>query len=140
MTLAFLFEDFIDGNQDARLLYISKAIINSRPEEFHRGRESHIGINQRWYVIAQFTNLTVQNQVILLERMTTEESVQFCWVGLQFQRFHRDNQMFLVIKILLQEIKYHVASLAHIGRIHRHLSKIVSNVRTNDGQSAQSIP
>ena len=67
VTNSFLFQDFIDGNQDARLFHITKAIVDGGAEELHGRTKPHIGIHQWRYVVTQLANLTIQNAIIGLD-------------------------------------------------------------------------
>ena len=48
--------------------------------------------------------------------------------------------MILIIKMLLQEIKYHVTSPADIRRVHRHLTEEILEIRIENGQCTETIP
>ena len=124
----------VDGNEDARLLDVAETVVDGRSEELHRRREAHVGIDQRRDVVAQGTYLTVQDAVVFVEVAAGEKLLQLALVSFNFQRFHRNNQLFLVGKILLEEIENHVAATADIGRIHGELPEEVPYVRLDDGQ------
>ena len=114
MAHTLLLEDFLDSDKYARLLHITEAIINSCAKEFHRWRETHISVHQRWDVIAQLTDLSVQNEIVFLELLLAEQLLQFLGISLDFQRFHRYNQVLLISKVLMQEIEDHVSSATDI--------------------------
>ena len=140
MALALAFKDFIDGNQDTGFFYIAKSIVDGCAKEFHGWRQTHVGIYQWWNVIPHLTNLAVQYQIVLLEGIAIEQLFQLVYIGFQFQRFQRNNQLLFVVKVLSQEVKDHVTSLPDVGGVHGHLAEVVFDVGANDGNGSQSVP
>ena len=52
---AFIFKDFVDSNEDTGLLNFAKSVVDGGAKEFHCRAKAHVSINQRRYVIAEFT-------------------------------------------------------------------------------------
>ena len=140
MADTLLLKNLINGNEDTCLLHIAKTVVNRCSEELHGGRKVHVGIHQRRNIVAELTNLLIQDAVVSPEVLFTEQGFQFTLVSFNFQRFHRDNEVILVIKMLLQEIENHVASLSDIGGIHGHFSKEILDIGLDDSQSTQAVP
>lgn len=134
------FQDFINGNQDAGLLHITKTIVDGCAEELHRRRQRHIGVDKRRDVVAQGTHLAVEDEVVFLEVVLAEQLLQFVLRCLYLKRLEWDDKVLLVVEVLLEEAKYHVSASADVGWIHRHLAEEVAHVRLDDGKGAQSVP
>ena len=134
VAYTLLLKDFFHCNEYARLLDVAEAVVDGGAEKFHRRREVHVGVHQRWNVIAQSTYFTVQNAIVLVKVLAVEKLLQFLLVSFNFQRFHRDNQAFFVVEILLQEVENHVASLTDVRGIHGHLAEEVLDVGLNNCQ------
>src|SRR3712207_6417733 len=99
---------FINSDENTSLLHVTETVIDSRTEELHRGTEAHVSIYQRGNIVAQLTDFAIQYTVIILERITTENTGQFLFRRLNHKRFDGHNQIFLVIKVLFEKIKNHV--------------------------------
>ena len=101
---ALLLEDLLDGDEDAGLLDVAEAVVDGGAEELHRGREAHIGIDQRRDVVTQLTDLGVEDALVFLEIGLAEECLEFLRVGLDLQRFHRHDEVLLVGEVLVEEV------------------------------------
>src|SRR3712207_1814479 len=131
---------FINSDENTSLLHVTETVIDSRTEELHRGTEAHVSIYQRGNIVAQLTDFAIQYTVIILERITTENTGQFLFRRLNHKRFNVHNQIYLVIKVHFGKIKNHVTDSKNVRRIHRHLSKEILTIGINNHQSSQSIP
>ena len=80
MAHTLVFQDFIDSNQDARLLNIAKAVVDGRTKKLHRRRQAHISVHQRGNVVTQLTDLAIEDAVIVFEGILAEELFQFLGV------------------------------------------------------------
>ena len=69
-----------------------------------------------------------------------EDSSQLRLWSFQSKRFHRNNQVFLIIEMLLEEVENHVATSTDVGRIHGHLAKEILEFRIKNRQGSQTIP
>lgn len=58
MTFRFFGIDVVDCNENSGLLHVAEIGIDHRAEHLHRGRQAHVGVDQRRYVFAVFPDLT----------------------------------------------------------------------------------
>ena len=140
MANSLLFENLIDGDEDTGLLHITKTIVDGGTEKLHRRTQTHVGINKRRNIITQLANFTVQDAIVCLEVIFCKDGSQITLWSIQFQRFHREYEVLLVIEMLLEEIENHVAATTDVRRIHRHLAEEIFYFRIENRQSAQTIP
>ena len=71
MTFLFVFENFIDGDQDAGLFHLPELMVDSGAEYTHFRGEAHISIDQRRHIDAELADFLVQDLVIVLEVVIT---------------------------------------------------------------------
>ena len=90
MSHTLLVENFVDSDEDARLLHVAKPIVDGGAEELHRGREPHVGVYQRRDVITQLAHLAVKDAIIVLEAVLTEQFVQLLLRRLYLKRLERN--------------------------------------------------
>ena len=140
VAYALLLEYLVDGNQDARLLDIAETIVDGGSEELHRGTEVHIGIDERRDVVPQVAYLTVEHAVVFLEVVMAEYLGQFVIGSLNNQRFHRYNEVLLVIKMLAQEVENHISAATDIAGIHRNLTEEILELGIEHGEGAKAVP
>ena len=72
MADAFVFKDFVDGNEYSRLLNFAETAVDGRTEELHCGAETHVSVDQWGNVIAQTAYLTIKNSIVFLKVVLTE--------------------------------------------------------------------
>lgn len=125
MTLLFVFEDLVDGDQDAGLFHLSKLMVDSRAEYAHLRGEAHISIDQRRHIDAELADLLVQHLIIVLEVVILEKLLHLFQVRACFQRIDRSDQFLRVGEVHVQEIQDHVAGFGVVGVVHRHLPEII---------------
>lgn len=77
MTFLFVFENFIDGDQDAGLFHLPELMVDSGAEYTHLRGEAHISIDQRRHIDAELADFLVQDLVIVLEVVILESSCIF---------------------------------------------------------------
>ena len=77
MTFLFVFENFIDGDQDAGLFHLPELMIDSGAEYTHLRGEAHISIDQRRHIDAELADFLVQDLVIVLEVVILEKLLHF---------------------------------------------------------------
>ena len=77
MADTFLFQYLVYSYQNARFLHIAKTIVDSGAKHSHGRTQAHIRIDQWRYVIAQLSDFTVQDAIVVFERFFAEESLQF---------------------------------------------------------------
>ena len=135
-----LLQDFIHGNENARLLYIAEAIIDGCTKELHGRTEVHVGIYQRRNIETELANLMIQNAIVSTEIIFRKDGSKLTLRSLQLQWLHRNDEVLLVIEVLLQEIENHVAAATDVRRIHRHLAEEILHFRIENRQGAQTIP
>ena len=135
-----LLQDFIHGNENARLLYIAEAIIDGCTKELHGRTEVHVGIHQRRNIETELANLMIQNAIVSTEIIFREDSCHLALRSFQLQWLHRNHQVLLVIKMLLEEVENHIAATTDVRRIHRHLSEEILYIRIEHGKGTQSVP
>ena len=140
MSHAFLFEDFIYGNENASFLNVAETVVDGSAEEFHRWTKAHVGIHKWRDVVAEIAYLAVENLVIFLEGLLAEENLKFFRVSLNLQRVHWDDEVLLVLKVFFEEIQYHVSPFADVRGIHGHLAEEVFHVGLYYGEGAKSVP
>ena len=140
MSDAFLFENFVDGNEDARLFHVAESVVDGGSEHSHCRAESHVGVDQWRYVESQFADFGIECDVVVFERRFVEKLLQFLRICFNFQRFHRDNEVFRVAEMLVEEVENHVASFSYVRGIHGYLSEEIFHVGHDDCQCAQSVP
>ena len=85
---ALLIEDLIYGDEDASLFDVAETVVDGRSEHSHRGRETHVGVDQRRDIVATGSHLVVEDSVVGLEIVLREERGQLLAVGLDLQRVH----------------------------------------------------
>ena len=137
---SLLLEDLIDSNQDASLLDITKSIVNGCTEKLHCRREVHVRIDEWRDIISELTDIVVEDPVVILERLSSENLGKLSLRCLNLQRLNRHDEILLVVEMLLQEIQNHVTSTADVRRIHCHLTEEILAVRVDDCQRSQSVP
>ena len=137
---ALVFEYLVDGDEDARLLYVAEAVVDGGAEELHGGRERHIGVDEWRDVVAQRTYLAVEDEVVLLEVVLAEQGCELLLRGLYLQRVERYDEVVLVVEVLLEEVENHVAAAAYVRRVHGHLAEEVLHVGLDDGERTESVP
>ena len=137
---ALLVKNLVHGNEDARLLHVAEAVVDGGAEELHRGREAHVGVDQRRDVVAQLAHLAVENAVVGLEVILAEQLAQLLLGSLDFERLEGDDEVLAVVKVFLEEIENHVAAPADVGGIHGHLAEEILDVGLDDGERAQPVP
>ena len=98
---AFLVEDLIYGDEDASLFDVAEAIVDGRAEHSHRGREAHVGVDQRRDIVATGPHLVVEDSVVGLEIVLREERGQLLAVGLDLQRVHGQYEAVVVGEVFL---------------------------------------
>ena len=77
MTFLFVFENFIDGDQDAGLFHLPELMVDSGAEYTHFRGEAHISIDQRRHIDAELADFLVQDLVIVLEVVILEKLLHF---------------------------------------------------------------
>ena len=114
MAHALLFENLVYGYEYAGFLHVAEPVVDCRAEEFHRWAEVHVGIDEGRDVVAHLAYLAVQNPVVGTEIVFAEEFLELLGVCLYLERLHRDDEVFLVVEVFLEEIENHVSSLADV--------------------------
>lgn len=137
---AFLLENLVDSNQNTRLLNITETIVDGCAEEFHRWAQIHIGIDEWRNVVAQLSNLVVEDAIVGFEIVLAEDLCQFLLGSLNLQGLDGDDEMLLVVEMLFQEVEDHVAPATDVAGVHGHLTEEIFAVGIDDGQSSQSVP
>ena len=140
MTFLFVFENFIDGDQDAGLFYLPELMVDSGAEYTHFRGEAHISIDQRRHIDAELADFLVQDLVIVLEVVILEKLLHFFWIRTCFQGTDRSDQFLWVGEVHVQKIQDHVAGFGIIGVIHRYLPEVILQTGVHHGKSPQAIP
>ena len=140
MTFLFVFENFIDGDQDAGLFHLPELMVDSGAEYTHLRGEAHISIDQRRHIDAELADFLVQDLVIVLEVVILEKLLHFFWIRACFQWEDRSDQFLRVGEVHVQKIQDHVAGFGIIGVIHRYLPEVILQAGAHHGKSPQAIP
>jgi len=137
---ALVFQYFVNGNQNARFLHLSKFVVDGGAKHTHRGAQTHIGIDEGRNVVAQFAYFCVEDVIVFLEIALAEEVFKIVLVCPNLQGFFGIDEVVFVAEVLVEEEENHVACLGIEGRIHRHLPEEVFQSRNHHRQCAQSVP
>ena len=140
MTFLFVFENFIDGDQDAGLFHLPELMVDSGAEYTHLRGEAHISIDQRRHIDAELADFLVQDLVIVLEVVILEKLLHFFWIRACFQWADRSDQFLWVGEVHVQKIQDHVAGFGIVGVIHRYLPEVILQAGVHHGKSPQAIP
>ena len=138
--VSFVFENFIDGDQDAGLFHLPELMVDSGAEYTHFRGEAHISIDQRRHIDAELADFLVQDLVIVLEVVILEKLLHFFWIRACFQWADRSDQFLRVGEVHVQKIQDHVAGFGIIGVIHRYLPEVILQAGVHHGKSSQAIP
>ena len=82
----------------------------------------------------------IQNAIVSTEIIFREDSCHLALRSFQLQWLHRNHQVLLVIKMLLEEVENHIAATTDVRRIHRHLAEEILYIRIEHGEGTQSVP
>lgn len=137
MTFLFVFENFIDGDQDAGSLILPELMVDSGAEYTHFRGEAHISIDQRRHIDAELADFLVQDLVIVLEVVILEKLLHFFWIRACFQWADRSDQFLRVGEVHVQKIQDHVAGFGIIGVIHRYLPEVILQAGVHHGKSSR---
>ena len=95
MADALALENFVHGDEDACLLHVAETVVDGGTEELHCGRERHVCVDERRDVVAEGTNLAVEDEIVLLEVVLAEELAQLLLRRLYLERLERDDKVVL---------------------------------------------
>ena len=140
VALTLLFQDLVDGYENAGFFDVAKCVVDGRAEHPHGGRKAHVGAHERRDVEAALANGTVENLVVGAEIVFDEELAE-----LFFRRFeqygvgHCDESV-AVAEMALEKIEYHVARLTVEAWIHGHFPEEVFQIGDHHREGAQAVP
>ena len=140
MALLLLLQDFVDGDQQARLLHVAEAPIDGRAERPHLWREAHVGIDEWRNVQPPLTYLLIQDPIILPKAPMPKERLHSGLVHVHRQRMDRLHQPVRIREMTAEEVEDHVARLHVVARIHGHLAEEISQRRVDHRQRPQPVP
>ena len=140
MTFRFFGIDVVDRNENSGLLHVAEIGIDHRAEHLHRGRQAHVGVDQRRYVFAVFPDLTGQDSVIFRIGASGEERLHLFGVEDKIDGMDVLDKVFPVGKVFVQEVEQYVPGLFVVGAVHGDFSEEVTHVRVVDDQCTQSVP
>ncbi len=140
VTDAFLVEDLVDGDEDASLLDVAEAVVDGGAKHAHGGREAHVGVDEWWNIVPARANLSVEDAIVGLEVVLTEEFCQLLAVGFDLERVHGQDELVGVVEVLLQEEEDHVAGYAVVAGVHGDLAEEIAYVGFDDGEGSESVP
>ncbi len=76
MAFALLFQDFVDGDENAGFFDVAKRVVDGGAEHAHGGRKTHVRADKRRDVESALAHGTVENLVVGTEIVFDKELSQ----------------------------------------------------------------
>ena len=73
VPFALLFQDFVDGDENAGFFDVAERVVDGGAEHTHGGRKAHVGAHERRDVESTLSHGTVENLVVGAEIVFDEE-------------------------------------------------------------------
>ena len=140
MAFALLFQDFVDGDENAGFFDVAKRVVDGCAEHAHGGRKAHIGAHERRDVDSTLANRAVENLVVGAEIVFNEEITKLFFGCFEQYGVGNGDEAVAIAEMALEELENHVTCLAVEARIHGHFREEVFQIGDHHRKGAQAVP
>ena len=140
MAFALLFQDFVDGDENAGFFDVAERVVDGRAEYAHGGRKTHVRADKRRDVETALAHGTVKNLIVGAEIVFDKELAELFFGRFEQYGVRHSDEAVAIAEMALEEIENHVARLAVEARIHGHLPEEVFQIGDHHCEGAQAVP
>ena len=140
VAFALLFQDFVDGDENAGFFDVAERVVDGGAEHAHGGRKTHVRADKRRDVEAALAHGAIENLVVGAEIIFDEELAKLFFGRFEQYGVGNSDEAVAIAEMALEEIEDHITCLAVEARIHGHLPEEVFQIGDHHRECTQAVP